>query len=56
VFKTDDPINSWDGTIMNKGTKCPAGTYFYVINYKLKNRAENDGLEPVSGTVTLIRD
>ncbi len=56
VFKADDPVNSWDGTVMNNGTECPAGTYFYVINYKLKNRAENDGLEPVSGTVTLIRD
>ena len=40
---------------MNKGTECPGGTYFYVINYKLKNRELNDGLEPVSGTVTLIR-
>ncbi|MBI1308057.1 MAG: PKD domain-containing protein [Bacteroidetes bacterium] len=55
VFKTDDPLISWDGTIMNKGTKCPGGTYFYVINYKLKNRPENDGNGPISGTVTLIR-
>ncbi|MBO6517223.1 MAG: PKD domain-containing protein [Bacteroidia bacterium] len=55
VFKTNDPAQSWDGTIMNKGTLCPGGTYFYVINYKLKNREMNDGLEPVSGTVTLIR-
>lgn len=56
VFKSDDPLNHWDGTIMNKGSKkCPAGTYFYVINYKLKNRNENDDQGPVSGTVTLIR-
>ncbi|MBO6515571.1 MAG: PKD domain-containing protein [Bacteroidia bacterium] len=55
VFKTEDPANSWDGTIMNKGTECPGGTYFYVINYKLKNREVNDGLGAVSGTVTLIR-
>ncbi|MBO6517226.1 MAG: PKD domain-containing protein [Bacteroidia bacterium] len=55
VFNTFDPAQSWDGTIMNKGTECPGGTYFYVINYKLKNRELNDGLEPVSGTVTLIR-
>ena len=26
------------------------------INYKLKNRDENDGWGPVSGTVTLIRE
>lgn len=60
VFKTsaenNAPIINWDGTVMNKGTKCPAGTYFYVINYKLKNRPENGEVgEPVSGTVTLIR-
>lgn len=56
VFKSEDPAFSWDGTIMNKGTKCPPGTYFYVIDYKLKNRPENDGQGPISGTVTLIRD
>lgn len=55
VFKSETPDISWDGTIMNKGTKCPPGTYFYVINYKLKNRPENDGLEAISGIVTLIR-
>jgi len=55
VFKTIDPLQSWDGTIMNKGARCPGGTYFYVINYKLKNRAVNDGGDPVSGTVTVIR-
>ncbi len=58
VFKTNDPEISWDGTIMNKGSKCPSGTYFYVINYKLRNRPENGSAmngEPVSGTVTLIR-
>ena len=60
VFKHEGvvgmPLVHWDGTIMNKGTKCPPGTYFYVINYKLKNRDENDGWGPVSGTVTLIRE
>ena len=56
VFKANDPTISWDGTVMNKGKKCPPGTYFYVINYKLKNRVENDGQGPISGTVTLIRD
>lgn len=56
VFESEDPSISWDGTVMNKGKDCPEGTYFYVINYKLKTRNENDDLEPISGTVTLIRD
>lgn len=56
VFEGTDPEISWDGTIMNKGTKCPQGTYFYIINYKLKSREKNDGQGPISGTVTLIRD
>ncbi|MCB9262538.1 MAG: PKD domain-containing protein [Flavobacteriales bacterium] len=54
VYKTADPNIGWDGTVMNKGTKCPAGTYFYVVNYKLENRDENDGGKNRSGTVTLI--
>lgn len=57
VFESTDAQTHWDGTVMNEGKKlCPEGTYFYVINYKLKSREENDGLEPISGTVTLIRD
>jgi gliding motility-associated-like protein len=56
VFESEDPTYSWDGTVMNKGRECPEGTYFYVINYRLKTRNENDDLEPISGTVTLIRD
>lgn len=57
VFETIDAKDHWDGTVMNKGKRlCPEGTYYYVINYKLKGREKNDGLEPISGTVTLIRD
>lgn len=56
VFESLDPAISWDGTVMNQGRDCPEGTYFFVINYKLKTRNENDGLDPISGTVTLIRD
>jgi gliding motility-associated-like protein len=55
VFESTDSDVHWDGTVMNKGKLCPQGTYFYIINYKLKNREENDGLDPISGTVTLIR-
>jgi gliding motility-associated-like protein len=57
VFETKDPLVGWDGTVMNKGKKeCPAGAYFYIIDYKLKNRPKNDGKEPISGSITLIRD
>ncbi len=57
VFESTDPDLHWDGTIMNEGLKeCPEGTYFYIINYTLKNEEPNGGGEPISGTVTLIRD
>lgn len=57
VYESSDPDQGWDGTIMNKGTKlCPEGAYFYIINYTMKNRQENDGKGPISGTVTLIRE
>jgi len=56
VFESEDPAISWDGRVMNEGKDCPEGTYFYVINYRLKTRNENDDAGPISGTVTLIRD
>jgi gliding motility-associated-like protein len=56
VFENTDPNVHWDGTIMNQGKECPAGTYFYIINYKLRSRPYNDNLGPIEGTVTLIRD
>jgi len=56
VFESLDPEISWNGQVMNDGAICPHGTYFYIINYKLKSREVNDNLEPISGTVTLIRE
>lgn len=56
VFKSTDPANPWDGTVMNEGNECPAGTYYYIINYKLRGREFNDGFGPIEGMVTLIRD
>jgi len=57
VYQSTNADQGWDGTIMNKGKKiCPEGAYFYMVNYTMKNRQENDGRGPVSGTVTLIRE
>ncbi len=55
VFESTNPDDPWDGTVMNGGTLCPAGTYYYIINYKLRGREFNDGREPIEGAVTLIR-
>jgi gliding motility-associated-like protein len=57
VYQSTNADQGWDGTIMNKGKKiCPEGAYFYMVNYTMKNRQENDGRGPISGTVTLIRE
>ncbi len=46
VFSSTGYYNAWDGTL--KGSRLPAGTYYYVINL-------NDGTRPSSGFVALIR-
>jgi gliding motility-associated-like protein len=57
MFESDDPENSWNGSVNNQNkTLCPDGTYFYLINYKFERREKNDGLGPIQGTVTLIRE
>lgn len=58
VFESKDPNFRWNGQIKNKGAECPEGTYFYLINYQIKEKKLNDGKndgKPISGTVTLIR-
>ncbi|MFN7312482.1 MAG: PKD domain-containing protein [Bacteroidota bacterium] len=52
VFETKSAAIDWDGTNMNDGTACPAGTYYYVFKYSLLNGES----KTVNGTVTLIRD
>lgn len=44
---------NWNGKVMNTGADCPAGTYYYLFNYSLKNAP--DDIKTVSGTITLIR-
>jgi gliding motility-associated-like protein len=56
VFESKDQFFTWNGKVKNTGADCPEGTYFYIMNYKIRNKPVNDGLKgPVSGTVTLIR-
>lgn len=56
VFESKDQYFQWNGKVKNKGADCPEGTYFYIMNYKIKDKELNDGQKkPISGTVTLIR-
>ncbi|MES2779246.1 MAG: PKD domain-containing protein [Bacteroidota bacterium] len=57
VFKSDkdgiqnDGIN-WNGKDHNEGTKCAAGTYYFIFTYKLITESKPN---TVHGTITLIR-
>lgn len=51
VFESTDSEKDWDGTNMNDGTDCPAGTYYYVFKYEMLNGEK----KTLNGTVTLIR-
>jgi len=55
VFESTDKNYNWNGRYKNDGIECPEGAYFYILNFKLRGRLENEGKGPVSGTVTLIR-
>jgi gliding motility-associated-like protein len=49
----DEYENNWNGRCMNNGEICPAGTYYYVFDYKMLSSP--DDKKTISGTVTLIR-
>jgi gliding motility-associated-like protein len=51
VFESTDSKKHWNGKTNNDGAECPAGVYYYIINYKLKAQEAKS----VNGTVTLIR-
>lgn len=59
VFESTSPDSDWDGTNFNDGTKVPAGTYYYIINYHFvgqkENNRGNDKGKPRTGTITVIR-
>lgn len=54
---TEDADNTqslnWNGKVMNSGATCPAGTYYYLFNYALKNASSD--IKSVQGTITVIR-
>jgi len=41
----------WNGNRINDGSPCPAGTYYWMVNYRLRGEQP----ESHSGTVTLVR-
>jgi len=51
VFKSSNKNKKWDGISEFSGKECPAGQYFYVLNYRIS------GLETItkSGAILLIR-
>lgn len=49
IFYADRPAQGWDGRTPT-GTKCPDGTYFYVVDYATD--CEDDRL---SGVLELVR-
>jgi len=47
VFRNKGYIKPWDGT--RNGTPMPVGTYYYILNLKLKNE------KPMTGQITILR-
>lgn len=52
VFESDQFNYRWNGDVFNTLGPCPAGTYFYIFNYRLI------GQDPKrkNGTITLLRN
>jgi gliding motility-associated-like protein len=55
VFESESIDVSWNGQINNSGALVPEGTYFYIINYTFLFGEKNEGLDPIEGTVDVIR-
>ena len=54
IFSSRDPDKGWDGTV--NGKPAPAGTYAWVVTYKVYDDASRAGREELKkGTLTLIR-
>jgi gliding motility-associated-like protein len=51
VFKSTDVSESWNGKVQNQGENCPAGNYFYILDYQLQGQPKKN----VNGVVNLIR-
>lgn len=49
MFYADRPAQGWDGRTAS-GTKCNAGTYFYIIDYKTPCKSDR-----LSGVLDLMR-
>jgi gliding motility-associated-like protein len=44
---------NWNGTVMNNGVECSAGTYYYIFRYSIKNKPEE--IKTIQGVIQLIR-
>ncbi|MHC1708503.1 MAG: gliding motility-associated C-terminal domain-containing protein [Bacteroidales bacterium] len=55
VYSSVDLEEGWDGTMLNQGSLCPDGTYFYIINYTSITYPNNYSENKASGSVTLLR-
>jgi len=53
LFETNDMNEKWDGK--NNGTKCPQGTYFWVVDCRYYSLNGDFVDHELKGTVTLIR-
>jgi gliding motility-associated-like protein len=49
----DAETSNWNGKVNNTGAECPAGTYYYIFRYSLKDKPAE--IITISGVITLIR-
>lgn len=52
VFESYDQQYDWNGSVDNKGTKCPDGTYYYLLEYRYVGRDKDEPI--LNGVVKLI--
>ena len=53
VFESKNKDYNWNGRMFNTGEPCPDGTYYYILNYRLMGKDENDPV--LNGTIRIIR-
>ncbi|MEZ4805775.1 MAG: gliding motility-associated C-terminal domain-containing protein [Bacteroidia bacterium] len=53
VFRSDNSEHDWNGRVQNTGNDCPAGTYYYILEYRYRGFDKNE--PSLNGVVRLIR-
>ncbi|MCX6271953.1 MAG: gliding motility-associated C-terminal domain-containing protein [Bacteroidetes bacterium] len=55
MYQSNDINEGWDGSHFNDGSECSAGTYYYIVTYRVVAYPQSPKDRKQTGAVTIIR-